>query len=65
MIFHDIGNVYGTDQVWHISRVKRSVGAGVRWLSPLGPLRLEWGYNLDPKADEDTSKWEFSIGSSF
>jgi len=65
VIFHDIGNVYGTDQVWHISRVKRSVGAGVRWLSPLGPLRLEWGYNLDPKADEDTSKWEFSIGSSF
>ncbi len=65
VIFHDIGNVYGVDQVWHISRVKRSVGAGIRWLSPLGPLRLEWGYNLDPKADEDTSKWEFSIGGNF
>jgi outer membrane protein insertion porin family len=65
VIFHDIGNVYGVDEVWHISRVKRSVGAGVRWLSPLGPLRLEWGYNLYPKGDEDTSKWEFSIGGSF
>jgi len=65
VIFHDIGNVYGTDQVWHISRVKRSVGAGIRWLSPLGPLRLEWGYNIDPKFDEDKSKWEFSIGGNF
>jgi len=45
--------------------MRSSVGAGVRWLSPLGPLRLEWGYNLDPRVDEKHSVFEFSVGSAF
>jgi outer membrane protein insertion porin family len=46
-------------------RVRYSAGAGFRWLSPLGPLRLEWGYNLDPVGDEEQSSWDFSIGGTF
>jgi outer membrane protein insertion porin family len=46
-------------------RVRYSAGAGFRWLSPMGPLRLEWGYNLDPKGDEEQSSWDFSIGGTF
>ena len=65
VIFYDMGNVYDADQVWHFSLYKRSAGAGIRWLSPMGPLRLEWGYNLHPLPDEDTSNWEFSIGGNF
>ncbi|TSA44644.1 MAG: hypothetical protein D4R56_06750, partial [Deltaproteobacteria bacterium] len=33
-----------------------------RWYSPIGPLRLEWGYALDKKDSEAPSRWEFSIG---
>jgi len=40
----------------------KSVGAGVRWYSPLGPLRLEYGWKLDKDEDEGAGKWEFSIG---
>ncbi|HSH12317.1 MAG TPA: BamA/TamA family outer membrane protein, partial [Desulfurivibrionaceae bacterium] len=65
VIFYDIGNVYGNEESWQFSRYKHSTGAGIRWLSPMGPLRLEWGLNLDPLEDEDNSNWEFSIGGNF
>jgi outer membrane protein insertion porin family len=39
-------------------------GAGIRWYSPIGPLRLEYGYVLDRKGldDESTGRFEFTIG---
>jgi outer membrane protein insertion porin family len=37
----------------------------VRWLSPLGPLRFEWGIPLDLKRGEKADGLEFSIGGSF
>jgi outer membrane protein insertion porin family len=65
VIFYDIGNVYGSDESWKFSKIKQAAGAGIRWLSPMGPLRLEWGRNLNPVDDEDISNWEFSIGGNF
>jgi outer membrane protein insertion porin family len=63
IIFYDAGNVYENE--WDFSNIKKSVGAGLRWLSPMGPMRLEWGYVIDPQPDEDTSNWEFSMGGNF
>ena len=63
LVFYDAGNVYENE--WDFSDVKQSVGAGVRWLSPMGPLRIEWGFVINPEDDEDTSNWEFSMGGSF
>jgi outer membrane protein insertion porin family len=34
-------------------------------MSPLGPIRLEWGFNLDPEDDENNDKIEFSLGGFF
>jgi outer membrane protein insertion porin family len=65
VIFYDIGNVYDVDQRWQFENYKHSAGAGFRWMSPIGPLSLMWGYNLDPADDEDTKNWEFSIGGAF
>ncbi len=65
VVFTDFGNVYAVGHRWDFSSVKKSVGIGFRWLSPMGPLRLAWGYNLDPKGDEDNSVWDFSIGGGF
>jgi outer membrane protein insertion porin family len=31
----------------------------------MGPLRVVWGYNLDPLDDEDSSVWDFSVGGVF
>ncbi len=65
VVFTDFGNVYAVGHRWDFASVKKSVGIGFRWLSPMGPLRLAWGYNLDPTADEDSSVWDFSIGGGF
>ncbi|MBU0481623.1 MAG: outer membrane protein assembly factor BamA [Proteobacteria bacterium] len=65
VIFYDIGNVYSLDESWDFTEIKHAAGAGFRWMSPIGPLRLEWGYNLDPEPDEDKRNWDFSIGGMF
>jgi len=57
--------VWGTDQGYTLSDMRKSVGLGIRWLSPMGPLRVEWGYNLDNKPGEDKSNWEFRMGGTF
>ncbi|MDH4319195.1 MAG: BamA/TamA family outer membrane protein, partial [Desulfobulbaceae bacterium] len=65
VVFTDIGNVYATNDEWDFGDYKKAAGLGVRWFSPLGPLRLELGYNLDPAKGESDSVWDFSIGGQF
>ena len=64
-LFFDMGNVWDKDQGYDMSEVRKSMGFGIRWLSPMGPLRIEWGYNLDREPGEDSSNWEFRIGGAF
>jgi outer membrane protein insertion porin family len=65
VVFFDTGNVWGHDEQWNFGDLRYSIGAGIRWVSPLGPIRVEWGYNLDPRPDENPAEWNFSIGTSF
>jgi len=59
--FFDMGNAFanGID----FGDMRRSVGAGVRWMSPFGPLRVELGFPLNKKPGDETSVLGFSIGS--
>ncbi|MEO8701305.1 MAG: outer membrane protein assembly factor BamA [Kofleriaceae bacterium] len=45
--------------------LRKSVGVGVRWQSPIGPLRFEWGIPLDLRPGEKPSGLDFTIGTSF
>ncbi len=65
VIFFDAGKVYADDEDWNIDSYNKATGLELRWMSPMGPLRLVWGYNLDPKEDEDQTVWDFSMGGSF
>jgi outer membrane protein insertion porin family len=65
LVFFDLGNVYTDSETWDVADLRYSTGLGFRWLSPMGPLRLEWGYNLDPKDGEQQGVWDFSIGGAF
>jgi outer membrane protein insertion porin family len=66
VIFFDAGDSFDNSiPKTPFDRIRYSAGVGFRWLSPMGPLRLEWGKNLDPVGDEETSSWDFSIGGSF
>jgi outer membrane protein insertion porin family len=64
VIFYDAGNAWGEDQDY-FSDIRHSAGFGLRWLSPLGPLRLEWGKNLNAREGEPPSDLQFSIGTMF
>ncbi|WP_320169448.1 outer membrane protein assembly factor BamA [Maridesulfovibrio sp.] len=43
----------------------KSIGAGIRWFSPMGPIRVEYGYGLDKLKDSGRHKIEFSMGQFF
>ena len=45
--------------------LRTSTGFGIRWFSPLGPLRFEWGFPLAPLPYEKSSDFEFTIGNFF
>ncbi len=45
--------------------LRTSTGFGIRWFSPLGPLRFEWGFPLAPLPFENHSDFEFTIGNFF
>jgi len=66
VVFIDYGNSYGYGQNM-FSTVLVSYGAGIRWASPIGPLRLEYGIPLNPRSgvDKSSGRFEFSIGSLF
>lgn len=64
VLFYDAGNAWSEDEDY-FTDLRSSVGGGIRWFSPMGPLRLEWGYNLDPKEAEPQSDFQFSIGRFF
>lgn len=54
-----------------IQGLRRSVGFGFRWFSPIGPLRFEWGIPLDRQdelpegGEEESLVFEFTIGNFF
>ena len=45
--------------------MRYTAGLGARWISPIGPIRLEWGYNLARKEGERSSRFEFAFGTFF
>jgi outer membrane protein insertion porin family len=63
VLFYDTGNVYHNR--FDLSDLRQSAGVGIRWLSPIAPLRLEYGWILDRRQGERRGGWEFSLGGSF
>jgi len=66
VVFFDAGNSYGPGEQY-FSKILMSYGIGLRWYSPMGPLRLEYGIPLNPREgiDKGGGKFEFSIGGFF
>ena len=63
VLFFDVGK--GFDKYDDFSPLRTSVGLGLRWLTPLGPMRIDYGFNLSPEDDEDGSRFHFFIGGTF
>lgn len=66
VFFFDMGNAFDNgESLFTISGQRQSAGFGLRWFSPIGPLRFEWGFPLDRKEDESLVVFDFTIGSLF
>ncbi len=61
--FYDIGNSW-LDK-YDFSDLRKDAGAGIRWISPLGPIRIEVGKNLSQKDGEKSTVIQFSMGALF
>ncbi|MEJ5226495.1 outer membrane protein assembly factor BamA [Thermodesulfovibrio sp.] len=64
LIFFDIGKGYDEGEKFG-SNIKYSTGFGFRWFSPMGPIKIDYGINLNRKEGESKSKIEFGFGSFF
>ena len=65
VLFFDAGNVFGKDDSFTFSDIRMSAGPGLRWYSPLGPIRIEYGFVLNPRTGDPSGNVEFSIGGFF
>lgn len=65
-IFYDIGNVW--EDMGDIGQgdYKYGVGAGVRIKTPIGPVRVDWGYPLvEEEGEEQKGRFYFSVSHGF
>jgi outer membrane protein insertion porin family len=67
VLFYDRGDVYRTSEDIDLADQFSSFGVGVRWNSPIGPLRVEYGWVIDGKnvKERGDGQFEFSVGAFF
>ena len=73
VLFIDGGNVWADDWSITLDDLRYAVGVGLRYSTPVGPIRLDWGYQLNPiegllvEGEQQSRPWRvhFSIGQAF
>ncbi len=63
--FYDMGNTYAEDQNFNLLKMQHNYGFGMRWNSPFGPMRFEWGFPINRRPGDDRVVFNFTIGSFF
>jgi outer membrane protein insertion porin family len=60
--FFDAGNAFSAAQGIDFNELRLSAGGGIRWLSPIGPLRIEVGFPLNEQTGDERQTVMFSFG---
>ena len=63
VVFFDTGNSY--EKFENFGKLRYTAGAGVRWISPMGPIRIEWGYNLNRSRMKNPAGLNLPLGHFF
>jgi outer membrane protein insertion porin family len=63
--FFDVGNVWADLGAIAPTDAKYALGVGVRYLTLVGPLRLDYGHKLNPDPGESAGRLHFNIGFPF
>ena len=64
-IFFDVGWLGGIQDPTVEEEGRMTVGTGLRYITPIGPIGILYGYKLDRKSDEDRGQFYFSLGYTF
>jgi outer membrane protein insertion porin family len=64
-LYGDVGNVWGESEKVTFESLRASVGAGVSWISPVGPLKLSYGYPVRKQPNDRIQRLQFQIGTAF
>ena len=63
--FVDAGNVFGENEAYRLNQLRASVGVGLSWISPIGPLRFAIANPVRKQAGDRIERFQFQIGTSF
>ncbi len=63
--FMDVGNVFAENEKYNLQSLRASVGMGMSWVSPVGPLRLAIANSIRKQAGDKIQKLQFQIGTTF
>jgi len=67
VLFSDMGNIWA--DIGEFGKIKGDLrytaGAGIRWITPIGPLRFDYGFKLDRKEGESKGEWYITLGHTF
>jgi outer membrane protein insertion porin family len=64
-LYADAGNVWGENEQIKLDSIRASVGAGVSWISPVGPLKLSYGTPVRKQPTDRIQRLQFQIGTAF
>ena len=63
--FYDAGNVFGENDAYDFTKLRTSVGVGLSWLSPLGPLRFAIARPVRAFSGDRIERFQFQMGTAF
>ena len=73
VLFADAGNVWTDPWDFNVNDLRYDIGPGLRYNTPIGPIRVDFGYQLNPipgllvdgKPETRHYRFHFSIGQAF
>jgi len=63
--FYDTGNVFRKTSDIELKKFSNTVGTGLRIATPVGPLRFDMGFLINPRVPERRIQFHFSFGQAF
>ncbi len=64
-VFVDAGSVWFARDTVNGFDLRKTSGLGLRYLTPVGPIGLDYGWKLDRRDGESAAEWHFTIGAVF
>jgi outer membrane protein insertion porin family len=63
--FADTGNVWRESEKMSFNSLRSSVGVGLSWIAPVGPLKLSWSKPVQSQRNDRIQRFQFQIGTAF